>query len=182
MRRLIASTGMTLNGVMGAPEKWALEFYKEEMDAYGRDELRASGGLLMGRVTYEGFVEYWPTASDETGMADLMNGLPKFVASTTLDEVDWDNASLLEGDVPDAVARLKQEEGKDLLLLASAGLGRSLREHDLIDEFRIAVSPVLYGEGRRYFDDDSESSSLDLVDTKTVSTGIVILTYEPRRD
>jgi len=181
MRRLIASTAMTLNGVMGSPEKWAIDFYNDEMGVYVRDELRDAGGLLIGRVTYEGFAEYWPTVTDETGMADLMNGLPKFVASTTLDEVGWDNASLLTGDAPDAVSRLKQEEGKDLLLLASAGLGSSLRKHDLIDELRIAVSPVVYGEGKRYFE-EGESTSLDLVDTKTVSTGIVILTYEPRRD
>jgi dihydrofolate reductase len=114
------------------------------MDVHARDELSASGGLLMGRVTYEGFVEYWPTAKDEIGVADLMNGLPKFVASTTLDEVEWDNVSVLTGDVPDAVSQLKQEPGRDLLLLASAGLGRTLREHDLIESFglRSALPPT----------------------------------------
>lgn len=172
------STYVTLDGVMEAPS-WSAPFWNEEAAKYAYDQLFASDALLLGRVTYQGFAAAWPSMTDEEGFADRMNGLPKFVASTTLSDPQW-NASLLEGDVAAEVSKLKQQPGQDILIYGSSGLVHTLMPHDLIDEYRIWVYPVIVGSGRRLFRDGSETA-LSLVDTKTFSSGVVILTYQPAK-
>ena len=175
--RLIASVHVTLDGVMGAPDEWSLQFVDEEAERHSADDLVAADALLMGRVTYEGFLEYWPSATDPE--AERMNGLPKYVVSNTLEHLEWNNSTLIAGDVASQIRRLKDQPGGDILLLASADLANSLRAENLIDEYRIWVDPIVHGRGKRYFADGGEPTTLQLTATKTLSSGIV-LTYLPQ--
>lgn len=175
MRRLIASVQVTLDGVMGAPEDWAFQFVEEEGERHTVDELRAAGALLMGRVTYEGFAGYWPTSTDPE--ADHMNALPKYVVSATLNELHWNNSSLISGDVAKEVAELKREPGGDILLLASADLANFLRARGLIDEHRIWVDPIVQGRGKRYFAEGGVPTVLRLAHAKAIGPDGVVLTY-----
>ena len=182
VRRVIVSTYVTLDGVMEAPEKWSLQFFNEEAAEYARDQLFASDALLLGRETYEGFAAAWPSMTDEEGFADRMNALPKFVVSTTLEEpLEWNNSTLIKKNVAEEVSNLKQQSGQDILIYGSADLMQTLMQHDLIDEYRIWIEPVVVGSGKRLFKDGSDTTVLRLVDTKTISTGVVILTYQPTR-
>lgn len=177
--RLVASVHVTLDGVMGAPEDWSLQFVDEEAEAHGVADLVAADALLMGRVTYEGFLEYWPSATDPE--AERMNGLPKYVVSNTLAHVEWSNSTLIAGDVTSQIQALKDQPGGDILLLASADLANSLRAQNLIDEYRIWIDPIVHGSGKRYFADGGATTLLQLTDTRTLSSGIV-LTYHPQTD
>ena len=141
--------------------------------------LFACDSLLLGRVTYQGFAAAWPTMKDEDGFADRINSLPKFVASTTLDTMEW-NAQPLHGDVAEAVTHLKQEPGQDILIYGSGELVRFLMQHDLIDEYRLMVHPVVLGSGKRLFETGSQAP-LKLLNTQTTSTGVAVLTYQPDR-
>lgn len=136
--------------------------------------LAASDALLLGRTTYQVFAQTWPDSKDEG--AEQINSMPKFVASRTLKETEW-NATLIEGDVAERVAKLKQS-GQNLLIYGSSKLVQSLMRHNLIDEYRLMVYPVVLGSGLRLFADDGEAT-LELVDTKTTRTGVVVLTYQP---
>jgi dihydrofolate reductase len=139
-----------------------------------------AGGLLLGRVTYEGFAKAWPSMTDEAGFADKMNGMPKYVVSKTLDKAEWNNSTVLRGDVADEVAKLKQQSGGELLINGSAELVRTLMEHGLVDEYRLMVFPIVLGSGKRLFGDAGRPTSLRLVEARPVGTdGVVVLTYEP---
>jgi len=177
MRKVNAAVYVSLDGVMEEPA-WTREFWNEELAKFQYDQLFASDALLLGRVTYQGFAAAWPSMTDEQGFADRMNSMPKFVASTTLKEAEW-NATLIKGDVAAEVAKLKQQPGQDLLLYGSGELVHTLMQHGLIDEYRLMVHPVVLGSGKRLFRDGSPTTTLRLVDTKTTSTGVVILTYQP---
>jgi dihydrofolate reductase len=184
MRKVISSTFVTLDGVIDGKGKadigsWQPQFWNDEMDRYHHDLLFASDALLMGRVTYQGFAEYWPTATDETGDADRINSLPKYVASTTLQEpLAW-NATLLQEDVAEAVAKLKCEPGQDILMFGCGDLAHTLLQHGLIDELRLWVNPVVVGDGVRLFKDPADPAVLRLAETRTFSSGVVVLTYTP---
>jgi dihydrofolate reductase len=151
------------------------------------DELAASGALLLGRVTYEGFAAAWPNMMEqyegprraELGeYAEMMNGYPKYVASTTLQEpLEWNNSTLIEGDVAEEVSRLKQQPGKDILVFGSGELVDALMQHGLIDEYRLMVFPIVVGSGKRLFRDGIDEMVLELVDTETFGSGVVVLTY-----
>ncbi len=177
MRKVIASVYLSLDGVMEAPE-WTRKFFSDEGRAFARAQLFDSDALLLGRVTYQGFAQSWPSITDEDGFADRMNSLPKFVASTTLQEAEW-NASIIKGDVAEEVSKLKQQPGQNLLIYGSADLIHSLMQHNLIDEYRLWVVPVVVGSGKRLFQDGSDTTFLNLVEAKTLSSGIVILSYQP---
>ncbi len=182
VRRVIVSTYVTLDGVVEAPEKWALQFFNEEAARYAHDQLFASDALLLGRRTYEGFAAAWPSMTDEEGFADRMNSLPKYVASTTLEApLEWNNSTLIEGDVAEEVSRLKEQPGGDILMYGSADLMHTLTRHGLVDQYRIWVEPIVVGGGERLFKGDGETRVLRLVQTETFSTGVVVLTYEPAR-
>lgn len=180
MRRVVVSTNVALDGVMEAPERWAFQFWNDELAKSAYDELLESDALLLGRVTYQAFAEFWPTATNEPDIAERMNGLPKYVASTTLEEpLEWSNSTLIGGNVVEAISRLKQQPGGDILLLASAELVRTLMERDLIDEYRLRVAPALAGSGKRLFADGNDTKTMRLVETTTFSSGVVLLTYRP---
>lgn len=179
MRKVIVSMFLTLDGVMEAPDKWSFQFWSEEAAKFKFDELFASDALLLGRVTYQGFADAWPSMTDEEGFADRMNSLPKFVVSTTLEEVEWNNSRLIKGNIAEEVYKLKQQPGQDILIFGSGDLVHTLMQHDLIDEYRIMIFPVVVGSGKRLFKDGSETKVLRLVETKTFNSGVVVLTYEP---
>jgi dihydrofolate reductase len=187
MRKVIVTEYMTLDGVFEDPGGsegtthggWSFQFWGQEAMKYKFAELFASDALLLGRVTYEGFAKAWPTMKDEGGFADRMNSIPKYVVSTTLKELAWKNSHLIMGNIAEEVARLKQQEGQDILVAGSGELVRTLMQHDLIDEYRLMIHPVVLGGGKRLFSDVSDKTVLKLVDTKSFSSGIVILSYQP---
>ncbi len=188
MRKVVVTEYVTLDGVMedpGGGEKskhggWSFQFWSDEAAKFKYDELFAGDALLLGRVTYEGFAKAWPSMKDEAGFADRMNSIPKYVVSSTLKNLEWNNSHLIEGDIAEAVSRLKEEPGLDILVAGSARLVHTLMEHDLVDEYRLMVHPVLVGDGTRLFPPQSEGNVvMRLVDTKTFSSGIVVLSYQP---
>jgi class 3 adenylate cyclase/dihydrofolate reductase len=188
MGRLIASEFMTLDGVIEAPgheehrdgkNAWALRGAEEDQQRYKIDEVFAVDAILFGRVTYQIFAVFWPTAPRDGGFADRMNAIEKYVVSTTLREATWNNTTIIRGDVADEVARLKQRVAGDIVVYGSADLVDSLLRHDLIDEFRILVFPVILGSGKRLFRDETDIAHLRLVGTRAFSSGTVLLTYEP---
>jgi len=190
MRRVIVSEFVSLDGVMEAPERWTLQFGSEEQERFKYDELAAADALLLGRTTYEGFAAAWPGMMDqyegprraELGeYAAMMNGYPKYVVSTTLEEpLGWNNSTLIEGNVAEGVSDLKRQDGKNILVFGSGQLVNALMRHDLVDEYRIMVFPIVLGSGKRLFGDGSGTTkALRLVDTKTFASGVVVLSYEP---
>lgn len=181
-RNLIVSEFLTLDGVMEAPEEWSFQFFSEEQQEYKHDELFDSGALLLGRKTYESFAAAWPDRTDETGFADQMNDLPKYVVSTSLKETEWTNSTIIDGNVVEEVTALKQEPGQDILVNGSAELVNSLLEADLVDEYRLMVHPVVQGSGKRLFADGGDPTTMSLVDTEAFGSGVVVLTYEPAAD
>lgn len=188
MRKVIASEYVSLDGVMedpGGSEEfehggWSLQFFDEEAAKYAYDQLFASDALLLGRVTYQAFADAWPSMTDEVGFADRMNSLPKFAVSKTLEEVEWNNSSLIKENVAEEVSKLKQQPGQNILIYGSSELVNTLMQHDLIDEYRLWVHPVVLGSGKRLFrDDGSDTKVLRLVDAKTFGSGVVVLSYQP---
>lgn len=187
MRKVIVTEFVTLDGVIedpGGGEKskhggWSFQFWSDDTGKYKLDEILASGALLLGRVTYQGFAAAWPSMTDETGFADRMNSLPKFVVSTTLKEVVWNNSTVLRGNIAEEVSKLKQQPGQDILVAGSGQLVQTLRQHNLVDEYRLLVHPVVLGGGKRLFQDGTDKSVLRLVESKTFSSGVVLLTYQP---
>jgi dihydrofolate reductase len=191
VRRVIVSEFVSLDGVIEDPGGtgesdrggWSFQYDRgPEGDEFKFDELAAADALLLGRVTYEGFAAAWPQMEEQTGeYGAWMNGYPKYVASTTLDEpLEWNNSTLIEGDLAEEVSRLKQQEGKDILVFGSGQLARTLMEHDLIDEYRLMVFPIVVGKGKRLFGETQEMKALELVSTRQVGPdGVLILTYRP---
>ena len=158
---------------------WQIPFFDEDLNRYARELLFASDALLLGRVTYQQFAAAWPSITDEEGFADRMNSLPKYVASTTLQEpLAW-NATLLTGEVAEAVAKLKQQPGGDLLVQGSGQLAHTLLRRKLIDTYQLWVHPVVLGSGRRLFGAGEPPTTLRLVDTKTSGSGVLLLPYQP---
>jgi len=178
MRKVVLSEYVTVDGVMEAPNEWSFQFWNDELAKFKYDELFASDALLLGRVTYQGFAAAWPTMEGTGEFGERMISLPKYVASTTLTETEW-NATLIEGDAAEAVAVLKQQDGQDILIGGSADLAQTLMQHNLIDEYRLMVYPIIVGKGKRLFKEGIDAATLTLMDTKMTSTGVVILTYQP---
>ena len=188
MRKAIVSEYVTLDGVIEDPSGaegfehggWSMQFFDEEVANYKYDELFASDALLLGRVTYQGFAAAWPSVTDEVGFADRMNSLPKYVVSTTLEEpLEWNNSSLIEGNIAGEVSRLKQQTGQDILIYGSGELVRTLMQDDLIDEYRLMVHSIVVGSGKRLFTDGSDTTVLRLLDTGAFGSGVVVLSYQP---
>ena len=177
-RTLAATLFVSLDGVVESPEKWSFPFWSDETQKFKVDELRATDALLLGRVTYEGFAAAWPGRKGDA-FADRFNSMPKFVASRTLKKLDWNNSHLIKGDVATEVSKLKQQPGQDIVIHGSPGLIRSLLPHDLIDEFRLLVYPLVLGRGKRLFDEGSQAK-LNLAEAEAFSKGVVKLVY--RRD
>jgi dihydrofolate reductase len=176
MKKVAVQMFVSLDGVMEAPENWTVRFWSDEHAKYAHDRLLASDALLLGRVTYQHLAAARPSRTGDD-FADRMNDLPKYVVSRTLDNPEW-NAILLDGNVEDEVVELKQTAGKDILVYGSAQLVNELVRHDLIDDFRIWVFPVVLGSGKRLFEDGLDAA-LRLVDATTFESGVVVLRYEP---
>src|ERR671921_799648 len=164
---------------MEAPEEWAFSYTNDEMEEANASGMAASDALLLGRVTYEQMAAFWSDRSGGEPTVDYLNSVPKYVVSTTLDTVEWRNSTLVEGDVAEEVSRLKQQPGKDIAILGSGTLVRSLLQDDLLDELRLIIHPIVLGSGKRLFEDEGYRKALELVDSKTFSTGVVYLTYRP---
>ena len=192
MRAVIANEWIALDGVMqapGAPDEdesggfehggWHLPYFDETSQAWVVEGLVEAGGFLFGRRTFETLAAYWPNASeDEQVVAVPLNTKPKYVASTTLAEpLQWENSSLLVGDVAQAVARLKEEDGGDLHVIGSSRLAHTLLEHDLVDGFRLMIDPLVLGSGKRLFADDSSRLPLRLTESRVTNTGAILAAY-----
>ena len=186
MGRIVVTEFVSLDGVMEAPGGgedfrhggWSFEIARgDEGDKFKLDEAVSSEALLLGRVTYEGFAAAWPSREGE--FADKFNTIPKYVVSSTLEEPEWNNSTVLKGDVAEEVAKLRQGLGGDIVVHGSARLVQTLVEHDLVDEFRLMVFPVVLGSGKRLFGDTSDKKALRLVDSKVVGDGVAIFVYEP---
>ncbi|MGH3375490.1 MAG: dihydrofolate reductase family protein [Actinoallomurus sp.] len=190
MRRLSISTFVSLDGVMQAPGGptedptghftlggWNVTFWDEVMDEAMTEGFGPPFELLLGRKTYEIFAAHWPYIDDDP-VADRLNGVRKYVASRTLDQVTWNDSHLLEGDAANAVAKLKQEDGPPLQVQGSSDLIQTLLRHDLIDEFRVWTFPVILGTGKRLFEEGGIPAGLRLVASRTSATGVIIATYE----
>jgi dihydrofolate reductase len=186
--RIVVTEFVSLDGVMEDPGgsenfrhgAWSFEFDRgDEGNKFKLDETLSSEALLLGRVTYEGFAEAWPSRTDEAGFADKFNSMPKYVVSSTLKEPEWNNSTVLNGDVVEEVEKLRQELDGDIVVHGSARLVHALLEHDLVDELRLMVFPVVLGSGKRVFGETSDKKTLRLVDSKVVGDGVAILVYQP---
>jgi dihydrofolate reductase len=180
MRKVIVSTYVTLDGRVDGLQDWVLPYDDDGAAKYHTDLLKNSDGLLLGRKTYEAFAAIWPPRSGKLPYVDKINSMAKYVASTTLGDLEWENSHLMEGDIAASVTKLKQEPGQDLVVYGCHDLMHSLLEHDLIDEYRLLVHPVLLGTGRSFLTDGAEQVNLELVDSAVIS-GVAILTYQPVR-
>jgi dihydrofolate reductase len=186
MRRVVAAEYLTLDGVAEDPgpaggfehRGWTVPYWNDELAEYQTELLFGSDALLLGRVTYEEFVASWPLRSGDP-FTDKMNGMPKFVASTTLQEpLEW-NSTLLTGDVAEEVRKLRQKPGQDLLIYGSGELVDTLMQHGLIDVYRLMLYPLTLAKGKRFFRAGGDKTVLTLTDAKTTGTGVVVLTYQP---
>jgi dihydrofolate reductase len=194
MRKVIADEWMTLDGVIQAPGQadedttggfqhggWHVGYFDDLAQRWVVNSVVKAGGFLLGRRTYEIFAAHWPNASEEEQvLAEPLNTKPKYVAARTLTEpLEWQNSRVLQGDVAEAVATLKQEDGEDLHVIGSSQLVQTLVEHGLVDEFRVMIDPVVVGGGKRLFRDDGVRRPLRLVDSQVTTTGVIIATYAP---
>jgi dihydrofolate reductase len=186
--RIVVTEFVSLDGVVEAPgggeefkyAGWTFEIDRgDEGNKFKLDETVSSEALLLGRVTYEGFAAAWPSRTDEFGFADKFNSMPKYVVSSTLEDPEWNNSTVLEGDVATAVAKLKQEQDGEIVVHGSPQLVQTLVEHDLVDEYRLMMYPVLLGSGKKLFGGTTDKKSLRLVSSQLVGDGVTILVYQP---
>jgi dihydrofolate reductase len=177
MRKLKAWLYVTLDGVVDPPENWVMA--DEQMFAEQTADYAASDALRLGRRTYEVFAASWPQRGSDVPNADWMNNTRKYVASTTLESPEWQNTTVLEGDVGEAVSRLKQEDGEAITINGSAGLLRSLLSAGLVDELRLLLHPVGLGSGDRLFDDVADRLALRLAESHAYENGVLSLAYQP---
>ena len=176
MAKVVLSEYISLDGVIENPA-WTAPYWSDQVAKFKYDELFSSDALLLGRVTYQGFAGVWPSMTDEQGFSDRMNSLPKYVATRTLKELEW-NARPISGDIAEEITRLKQQSGQDILIYGSADFAQTLLQHNLIDQYHLLVYPVVLGEGKRLFTDERRAN-LKLVEAKTFDTGVVALIYQP---
>ncbi len=193
MGKLVVTEFITLDGVIEGPggdgdfvhAGWSFKFNRgDDGDKFKFDELMAAGAQLLGRVTYEGFARAWPAVTDAGEFGEKMNTMPKFVVSTRLSDGDagWTNTKVIRDDVARQVSRLKEQVAGDVLVAGSARLVRTLAEHDLVDEYRLMLFPIVLGAGKRLFDEGTPSTVLRLVESKPVGPdGVLVLTYQPAR-
>lgn len=187
MRRIVVTEFESVDGVMEDPGGaegfrhggWTFKFDDPDGMKYKLDETLEHEALLLGRVTYEGFAKAWPGMTDDVGFADKMNSMPKYVVSKTLTHADWNNSTILSGDLGEEVRALKEQDGGDILVAGSASLVRGLTELGLVDEYRLMTFPIALGGGKRLFDGVSDAATLQLVDVTPLKSGTVILTYHP---
>jgi dihydrofolate reductase len=194
MSKIVVDTFMTLDGVMqapGGPDEdreggfshggWQAALFDDELGAFVGKGMANFGGLLLGRKTYDIFAAHWPRVGDDHPDAEigrLLNATPKYVASRTLKSVEWNNSTLLGADVPGAVAKLREQEGNDIHVIGSGDLAQTLIKHDLVDEYRLTISPVVLGTGKRLFAGGTVPAALELVESSTTSGGTITCVYK----
>ena len=181
MRKVVASELVSLDGVMGSPQEWAFSYSDDEMEQANASGMAASDALLLGRATYQEFALYWPYQnSANQPYTDYLNSTPKFVVSTTLEEpLEWQNSTLIKGNLAEEITELKRLPGKDITIIGSAALVQSLLADGLLDELRLMVHPLVLGGGKRIFEDGGDQKALELLDSKSFATGVLYLTYRP---
>jgi dihydrofolate reductase len=181
MKKVTAGLFVSLDGVTESPEKWQLPYFNDEMGEAVGAAMAAADAMLLGRVTYQEFASYWPgVSSEDQPFADYMNNSPKYVASRILEgPLEWNNSTLIKGNLVEEIARLKRQPGKNIGITGSVTLVQSLLQEDLLDELGLMIHPVVVGSGKRIFEGWGEPKGLTLVDSKTFSTGVVYLTYRP---
>ena len=180
MRRVCAWELVSLDGVMEKPEEWAFPYSDAEMGEASASGMARSDALLLGRVTYEHLAAYWPDQPGGTPMVDYINSVPKYVVSGTLEEpLAWNNSTPIKGNVAEEIIELKRRPGKDITVLGSGELVRSLLRDGLLDELRLMVHPLVMGSGKRLFEDGADRKALELVNSRTFATGVVYLAYRP---
>ena len=193
MPRIIVSEFLTLDGVMQAPGNpdedrsggfdkggWQLAYFDDVFGSVMMDAFAATGGMLLGRLTYQNFAAFWPNQPADDPLAATMNGMQKYVVSRTLTEpLAWENSTLISGNVPDAVEKLREGPGKEIQVIGSGELVQTLIKHDLVDAYRLMVHPLVLGTGKRLFREETPLTRLRLVESKPTTTGVLILTYEP---
>jgi dihydrofolate reductase len=193
MSKVVVFNNLTLDGVTQAPGRpdedrrggfehggWAMPYFDSVMASVAAEGFPKAGGLLLGRRTYEDFAAVWPNMPEDNPFTTVINNAHKYVVSTTLQEpLSWRNSTLIKGDAAEAVARLKEQPGKDIVVLGSGELVQLLVRRNLIDEYVLQIHPLILGSGRRLFADGGACAALRLVDTRTTTTGVVIATYQP---
>lgn len=180
MRKIIVTEFLSLDGVMENPA-WTFKYWNDDIAAFKAEETSADEALLLGRVTYEGFAEAWPQRTDDDPGASYFNGTRKYVVSTTLDTVEWNNSVLIKDNIVEEITSLKQQDGPDMVVHGSATLIRTLMQHDLVDRYRLLIYPLVLGEGKRLFH-ETPPATLKLVESRSFSSGVVALIYEPARE
>jgi dihydrofolate reductase len=176
VRKVIESTLVTADGVVGDPPSWAMEYRDAEVTGEALERLAGADAMLMGRGTYELFSAVWPGQAGD--FADRMNSIRKYVFSATLEKADWNNSTIVRGDAVAEVTRLKRQGGQDLALYGHGRLAQALLEHGLVDELRLSIHPVMVGSGQVLFR-DGQKQALKFAGAKTFGTGVVVLTYQP---
>jgi len=189
VRKIIAGLFTTLDGVVEAPgsadttlpEKrgWSEPYMNQEIATSILDSMQKSDALLLGRKTYQDFAAFWPSVPDEDPFGKIMNSIPKYVVSTTLDKAEWNNSTLIKGNIAEEISKLKQQSGQSLNITGSGTLVRSLLEYNLLDELQLLICPVVLGTGKRLFQEGIDTKTLKLVETKPFSSGLVMLSYQP---
>jgi len=181
MRKIVASAFLSLDGVFEAPDQWHFPYWNDEMGEAIGEGFAASDAMMMGRVNYEEWAAYWPEQDPEKNpIAATMNERQKYVVSTTLEEpLEWSNSTLIKENGAEEIEKLKNQPGKDIVISGSGTLVRSLLRYGLLGELKLMVHPILVGGGKRLFDEEAEKKPLELVDSKTFSTGVIYLTYRP---
>jgi dihydrofolate reductase len=185
MRKLILTEFTTLDGVIEAPggepdfkyTGWSADYFDDEYLNYKMNELRGTGALLFGRRTYDEFVQAWPDRTDDIGMSDMMNSLPKYVATNSVKKLTWKNSTIISGDVPAGVRKLKEQEGRPVVIHGSGTLAQSLMQHDLIDEYHLMIHPTALGIGKRLFTSIGERKKFKLIKSHVFANGTVVLEF-----
>jgi dihydrofolate reductase len=191
MRKLSAGLFITLDGVVEAPgdgdttlegkRGWSMPFMNDEAGMLIMGQMDASDAMMLGRKTYQEFAAFWPTMPAEDPFAQRMNGVAKHVVSTTLNKADWQNSTLIKGNVADEITKLKQQPGKNISVVGSPTLVASLLQLDLIDELQLMLCPVVLGVGKRLFKEGDPTKVLKLADCKSFGTGMMLLSYQPNK-
>lgn len=182
MRKITAGLFISLDGVIESPEQWHFPYFNDEMGADVAAQMGAADAMLLGRQTYEEFAAFWPHQPEDDPFAIQMNNTPKYVVSTTLEAVTWQNSTLIRGNLVEELSKLKQQPGKNIGITGSATLVRSLLRENLLDELRLMVHPIVVGSGKRLFPAETDRVALTLVNSQTFSTGVLNLTYAPARE
>lgn len=179
MRKIVAGLAITLDGVVEAPSTGGWMLFNDEMAAVIDAGVAQADAILLGRRTYLEFAELWPKLGSEVPMADFMNDTPKYVVSSTLDKLEWKHSTLLSGDLVTEVTRLKQQPGRNIQVPGSPRLVWSLLREGLLDELALMIHPIVLGSGHRLFDEPTDQVRLKLLDSRTLSTGVVSVVYQP---